>query len=121
METTNNLIDRAKAHVLAKSDNDFAMKMKWAASTLTNYRKGRSRMSDEHLVAVCKLLGESPANHAVNLAIERATTEKSRRLWETVKATMMTAASIALLVSASWNVSAVKPFYAQNPAILYIM
>jgi transcriptional regulator with XRE-family HTH domain len=97
VDTTNALIDKAVAQVLARSDNAFAIKMGWSASTLTNYRKGRSRLSDDHLVAICKLLGEPPAKYAVELAIERATTEKARKLWESVRAKLATVTALALL------------------------
>lgn len=87
MENIDQLLDAAKQKNNIKSDYKFAPFIGKTTKTLANYRHGRSRPDDKTLCELASL-ADVPQTEielmAVQFQAERATTEESRKLWESL-------------------------------------
>lgn len=82
--TSTDLVDAIKEAKGIKSDYGVAKQLGLAPQTISNYRKGRTTMSDETAVAAAVMLGRAPAPILVQLAIERASTPDVAKVWKEV-------------------------------------
>ncbi len=90
---------------------------------MTNYRKGHSRLSDDHVIALCKILGESPVPHLVSMAIERAHTDKSRKGWQEVQRKIASVLCLCLAILLAPSEGQSKPGLCdinETPYTLYV-
>lgn len=85
MNTTQQLLNRAKAHICAESDYRLAKTLQWNPATVSSYRTGRSQLDSNGLFVLAELLGMSHAETLAALAsieAERAKDEQTRATWQ---------------------------------------
>lgn len=85
MNTTQQLLNRAKAHISAESDYRLAKTLQWNPATVSSYRTGRSQLDSNGLFVLAELLGMSHAETLAALAsieAERAKDEQTRATWQ---------------------------------------
>ena len=76
------LIDAVKDAKGIASDYAVAKRLGLKPQTISNYRKGRTQMSEETAVAVAAMLGRAPGMVLVQLAAERARTPDVAKVWK---------------------------------------
>jgi transcriptional regulator with XRE-family HTH domain len=78
---TNDLLDEVReAHGLT-SDYALAQLLGVGPAAISNYRRGRSQMSDDMALRVAKLLGRPPAPILAQIAAERAKDPEVAHVW----------------------------------------
>lgn len=130
MHTTNELLDQVKAKHHVTSDYKLALFLGMSKQSMTNYRHGRTSLSDPIAERVAELLDLDPGYVAACMQSERSATEQSKRLWANVahrlQGGMAHAAALLLAVVVSLTVvakdgHAAPALSAEKPASLYIM
>lgn len=86
MVDVNELLDRAKAKAGVTSDYALAVKVLGykEQTTLTNWRKGRSRPDARALVKLCELTGDDAGVMAARLQADRAANDEEAGLWRAI-------------------------------------
>lgn len=117
MNTTQQLLNRAKAHIGAESDYRLAKTLQWNPATVSSYRTGRSQLDSNGLFVLAELLGMSHAETLAALAsieAERAKDEQTRATWQ---ARLKRLGGVAATVTvAAFGIGASDPAYAaQQP------
>ena len=82
--TTTDLVDAVKEAKSIASDYELAKRLGLKPQTISNYRHGRSQMSEETAVAIAAMIGRPAAPILVQLAAERAKTPEVARIWKDV-------------------------------------
>jgi predicted transcriptional regulator len=113
MQTTKQLLDRAKKVQGIESDYKLAQVLGVVNSAVTNYRAGRSHPDDAVAARLAVLAGQDPSAVIAELHAERAKTPEVRQLWIRMAnqlrhavATVMFAVGAAMLVIAGSPTSA---------------
>ncbi len=99
MDTTNSLLDRVAAKHGNCSDYRLAKILQVVHGSISNYRAGRSHVSDEIALRVASELDLAPGYVLACMAAERAQTEELRRTWAGVARVMTKARRAAAAVS----------------------
>jgi transcriptional regulator with XRE-family HTH domain len=81
MQTTKQLLDRAKKAQGIESDYKLAQVLGVVNSAVTNYRAGRSHPDDAVAARLAELAGQDPSSVIAELHAERAKTPEVRALW----------------------------------------
>lgn len=81
MQTTKQLLDRAKKAQGIESDYKLAQVLGVVTSAVTNYRAGRSHPDDAVAARLAELAGQDPSSVIAELHAERAKTPEVRQLW----------------------------------------
>ena len=81
---SSDLIDAIKEAKAIGSDYAIAKRLGLKPQTISNYRKGRTQMSEETAVAVAAMLGRSLAMILVQLAAERARIPEVAKTWKEI-------------------------------------
>lgn len=79
--TTTDLLDAVKEEKGIPSDYALAKRLGLKPQTLSNYRKGRTQMSDETAVAMAGMIDRAPAPILAQLASERARSPEVAKIW----------------------------------------
>ena len=85
MNTTQQLLDRAKAQIGAESDYRLAKTLHWNPATVSSYRTGRSQIDSNGLFVLAELLGMSHGETLATWAAieaERAKDDQTRATWQ---------------------------------------
>ncbi len=85
---SSDLVDAVKEAKAIKSDYAVAKQLGLKPQTISNYRKGRTQMSEETAVAVAEMIGRPAAPILVQLATERARTPEVAKVWREVAKTL---------------------------------
>lgn len=86
--TTTDLIDAVKEAKGIPSDYALAKRLGVKPQTISNYRHGRSQMSDETAVAMAAMIGRAPAPILAQLAAERAKSPEVAKVWREAAKTL---------------------------------
>lgn len=81
MQTTKQLIDRAKKASGIESDYALSKVLEVSPSAVTNWRSGRSHPADELAAHLAQLAGQNPSSVLADLYAERAKSPAQRALW----------------------------------------
>lgn len=81
MQTTKQLIDRAKKASGIESDYALSKVLDVSPSAVTNWRSGRSHPADELAAHLAELAGQNPSSVLADLYAERAKSPAQRALW----------------------------------------
>jgi len=81
MQTTKQLIARAKKAQGIESDYRLAQTLGVVNSAVTNWQSGRSHPNDELAAKLAELAGQDPSSVLADLYAERAKTPEAKRLW----------------------------------------
>lgn len=81
MQTTKQLLDRAKKAQGIESDYRLAQVLGVAKTAITNYRSGRNHPNDEIAARLADLAGQDPSSVIAELYAERAKTPAVRDIW----------------------------------------
>lgn len=81
MQTTKQLLDRAKKAQGIESDYKLAQTLGVVQTAVTNWRSGRSHPDDERAARLAELAGQSAEIVVAELHAERAKTPETRQLW----------------------------------------
>lgn len=100
MFDVHDLLDRAKAASGVSSDYALAVKvMGYAkASTVTNWRSGRSLPDDDAILKLCGLTGDDPAVVAATIRAERAQSDEAAALWRQIAERLASPATAKIAV-----------------------
>jgi plasmid maintenance system antidote protein VapI len=79
--TTTDLLDDVKKAEGIESDYALAKRLSVLPQTISNYRKGRTQMSDEIAVAMAALIDRAPAPILAQLAADRAKSSDVAKVW----------------------------------------
>jgi transcriptional regulator with XRE-family HTH domain len=79
--TTTDLIDAVKKAKGITSDYALAKQLGLKPQTISNYRHGRTQMSDETAVALAGMIDRPPAPILAQLAAERAKSPEVAKVW----------------------------------------
>lgn len=96
MNSTSRLLDAAKSRQAIPSDYKLGVTLGLSDSAITNYRKGRSKPDDVVAQRLAELAGLDPAIVVAQLHAERAQTDDTRKLWETIAKRLKGTAHAAL-------------------------
>lgn len=77
-------LDAAKSRLGIESDYALAKVMKMRASTISNYRSGRSQMDDDIAARVAQILGMHPGLVMLDMHRERAKTPAEQSIWQEI-------------------------------------
>lgn len=80
--TTTDLLDEVKKAEGIESDYALAKRLDVLPQTVSNYRKGRTQMSDEIAVAMAALVDRAPAPILAQLAADRAKSPEVAKVWK---------------------------------------
>lgn len=84
MLSTIELLDRAKSVAGDVSDYRLAQLLGVPATTVSNYRVGRSRPENPISMRLADLCGLDPVEVVASVNLERAKSETDRELWEMI-------------------------------------
>ena len=79
--TSTDLLDEVRKARSISSDYAMAKYLDVQPQTISNYRHGRSQMSDEIAVAMAALIDRAPAPILAQLASERAKSPEVAKVW----------------------------------------
>jgi plasmid maintenance system antidote protein VapI len=79
--TTTDLIDAVKEAKGIASDYAVAKQLGLKPQTISNYRHGRTQMSDETAVALAAMISRAPAPILAQLAAERSKSPEVAKIW----------------------------------------
>lgn len=79
--TTTDLLDEVKKAEGIQSDYALAKRLDVLPQTISNYRHGRTQMSDEIAVAMATMVGRPAAPILAQLASERAKSPDVAKIW----------------------------------------
>jgi plasmid maintenance system antidote protein VapI len=79
--TTTDLLDEVKKANGIESDYALAKRLDVLPQTISNYRHGRTQMSDEIAVAMAAMIERAPAPILAQLAAERAKSPEVAKVW----------------------------------------
>lgn len=79
--TSTELLDEVRKARSIPSDYALAKYLAVLPQTISNYRHGRTQMSDEIAIAMAALIDRAPAPILAQLASERAKTPEVARIW----------------------------------------
>jgi transcriptional regulator with XRE-family HTH domain len=85
---SSDLVDAVKEAKGIKSDYAVAKRLGLKPQTISNYRKGRTQMSEETAVAIAAMLGRAAAPILIQLAAERARTPEVAKVWKDLAKTL---------------------------------
>lgn len=77
-------LDAAKSRLGIESDYALAKVMKMRASTISNYRSGRSQMDDDIAARVAQILGMHPGLVMLDMHRARAKTPAEQSIWQEI-------------------------------------
>jgi hypothetical protein len=86
--TTTDLLDEVKKAKGIESDYGLAKRLDVLPQTISNYRKGRTQMSDEIAVAMAAMVGRPAAPILAQLASERAKSPDVAKIWREAAKTL---------------------------------
>lgn len=86
--TTTDLMDALKEAKAIPSDYALAKRLDLKPQTISNYRKGRTQMSDETAVKMAAMVGRAPAPILAQLASERAKSPEVAKIWRDAAKTL---------------------------------
>lgn len=107
MQTTKQLLDRAKKAQGIESDYKLAQELGVVQTAVTNWRSGRSHPDDERAAKLAEMAGQDPLSVIAELHAARAKTPDAKQLWMRMAmqlrhavAAVMMALGVALLLVA---------------------
>lgn len=119
MKTTNEFLDAVKVRHGIESDYALAKLLGVRHTNISNYRTGRSTMSNQTAVKIAELLAMKPMEVIAAAEMERAKNEKERGFW------MRYAAALCMIVGVSAPPSPAEASTSQefnnNPSGIQIM
>lgn len=130
MQTTQQLLDKAKKAQGIESDYRLSKVLGVVTSAVTNYRTGRSHPDDAVAARLAELAGQNPSTVIAELHAERAKTPEVKKLWlrmadqlrHAVAACMLAVGFAMLLLAPSPDGAMAKSQMQQNVnGGLYIM
>ena len=117
MQTTKQLLDKAKKAQGIESDYKLAQTLEVVQTAVTNWRSGRSHPDDERASRLAVLAGQQPEVVIAELHAQRAKTPEVRAIWtrmagqlrHAVAAVMMTTGMALLLSTGSPQQAQAQP------------
>ncbi|VTU20709.1 Phage related protein [Variovorax sp. SRS16] len=97
MQTTKQLLDRAKKAQGIESDYRLAQVLGVVNSAVTNYRAGRSHPDDAVAARLAELAGQDPSSVIAELHAERAKTPEVRALWMRMASQLRHAVAVVMM------------------------